>query len=55
MKMKLRSKKVFQELKEACAKKSVFKIFNSRKNIQMKIDASNLAIGACILQMDDEK
>ena len=30
-------------------------MFDSTKDIRMKIDASDLAIKACILQMHDEK
>ena len=48
-------KKAFQKFKNACSEELVLKMFDSTKNIRMKIDASDLAIGACILQMHDGK
>ena len=48
-------KKAFQELKNAYSEEFVLKMFDSIKNIRMKIDVSNLAIEACILQMHNEK
>ena len=48
-------KRTFQQFKDAYSDELVLKMFDSKKNIRMKIDASDLAIGACILQMHDEK
>ena len=48
-------KRAFQEFKNIYFEKLVLKMFDSTKNIRMKIDVSDLTIGACILQMHNEK
>ena len=48
-------KRAFQQFKDACTNVPVLKMFDSKNNIRMKTDALNLTIGACILQMHDEK
>ena len=48
-------KKAFQQFKNACSNEFILKMFNSKKNIQIKIDVSDLAIETCILQMHNEK
>ena len=42
-------KRAFQQFKDACSDESVLKMFDSKKSIRMKIDASDLTIEACIL------
>ena len=43
-------KTVFQELKNACCAQPVLKMFDPKKPIQIKTDAFDLAIGACLSQ-----
>lgn len=42
--------RAFQELKEACLKKSILKMFNSKKLIRIESNALNLIIEACLNQ-----
>ena len=48
-------KRAFQEFKKACSEKFILKMFDSIKNLRIKIDASNLTIEACILQIHNRK
>ena len=45
----------FDKLKQAYAKKSILKMFDTTKSIRMKIDASNLIIKTCLNQKYEEK
>ena len=40
----------FQKLKQACISESVLQMFNSKKLICIEMDASDLAIGECLMQ-----
>ena len=47
-------KKTFDDLKTTCINESLFKMFDIKKSIRIKIDASNLIIKTCLNQKNKE-
>ncbi len=50
-----KTKNAFQKLRRVCINKSIFKMFDSSKSIQIEAKASNLAINACFNQKIESK
>ena len=50
-----RQQKVFQQLKDTCAKEPVLLNFKTGQLTQIKTDASDQAVGACLYQQADGK
>ena len=50
-----RQQKVFQQLKDACAKEPVLLNFKTGQPTQIKTDASDQAVGVCLCQQVDSK
>ena len=45
----------FEQLRNACLQQSILKMFDSKKSIQIKTNASNLIINACLNQENEDK
>ena len=45
----------FEQLRDACLQQLVLQMFNSKKSIRIKTNASNLVIGACLNQENEGK
>ena len=52
---KKKKRNAFNKLQQACITNSVLKMFDTKKSIRLKIDASDLVIEACINQKHDDK
>jgi hypothetical protein len=50
-----KAKNAFQKLKKVCINKSVLKMFDSNKSIQIETNASDLTINACLNQKYESK
>ena len=50
-----RQQKVFQQLKDTCAKEPVLLNFKTGQPTQIKTDTSDQAVGACLCQQADSK
>ena len=52
---KVREQQAFEQLKNACLQQSILRMFNSKKSIRIKTNASNLTIDACLNQEHEGK
>ena len=52
---KSQEQQAFEQLKDACIQQSILQMFNSKKSIRIETNASNLIIGACLNQENEDK